>query len=336
MDIRFGHLEYLVLLWLVPLMVGLSIYSFARKRRALELFADVNLHERLTPNVSRARQKLKAALVIGGVFFIICALIEPQYGVYYKEMHSKGRDIVIVLDTSRSMLAEDVSPNRLERAKLAISDLVDKLRSKRGDRIALVTFAGNASVRCPLTLDYAFFSQMLSDVDTRTQARGGTAIGDAIRKATQTFDDKLKRFKDVILITDGEDHDSYPIEAAKEAAAKGISIHTVGIGDPAGAKIPVVEDGRRTFLQHDGRTVLSKLGESTLREIALLTRGAYVPAGTKAFSLDEVYEEKIEKKEGRETSQKTLERHHNRYQWVLIIAFALLAAEPLVSERKRT
>lgn len=331
----FGHLEYLVLLWLVPLMAGLSMFSLARKRRALELFADATLHEHLLGTVSRARQKLKAALAVAGVFFIICALIEPQYGIYYKEMHSRGRDIIIVLDTSRSMLAEDVSPSRLERAKLAISDLVDKLRSRRGDRIALVTFAGNASVRCPLTLDYAFFGRMLADVDTRTQARGGTAIGDAIRKATNAFDDKLKNFKDVILITDGEDHDSYPVEAAETAAQQGITVHTVGIGDPSGARIPVMTDGRRGFLEHDGEPVMSKLGESTLRTIALETGGAYVPAGTKAFSLDEVYEEKIAKKEGRETEQKTLERRTNRYQWVLVVAFVLLAVEPLVSERKR-
>jgi len=335
MDIRFGHLEYLILLWLVVGLAVLSIYAFARKRRALELFASAGLSARLTANVSRARQQMKAVLIIAGAFFLITALIEPKWGVYWKEMHRRGRDIIIVLDVSRSMLAEDVTPCRLERAKLAVSDLVEKLRDSRGDRIALVTFAGNTSVKCPLTLDYAFFNQMLSDVGVQSQARGGTMIGDAIRKATDTFDDKLKNYKDVILITDGEDHDSYPIDAAKAAAEKGICIHTVGLGDPAGAKIPIRQGSRGSFLEYKGQPVMTKLGEEVLQQIALQTDGAFVPARTKDFLLDEVYQQKIATKEGRETEQTKRERYTNRYQWFLVIGLILLVAEPLISERKK-
>jgi len=335
MDVRFGHLEYLSLLWVVAALGAASIYCFAKKRRALAVFASAELHNRLTASVSLGRQRLKAIMLVAGAFFIACALIQPKWGVYWKEMHRKGRDIVIALDTSRSMLAEDVTPSRLKRAKLAVFDLVDKLRSKHGDRIGLVTFAGNAAMKCPLTLDYAFFNQMLGSVDTRSQARGGTMIGDGIRKAMAGFDDKLKNYKDVILITDGEDHNSYPIDAAKLAKNAGISIHTVGIGDPAGAKVPVTVEGKRIFLTHDAKPVMSKLGESTLADIALLTDGAFVPARTKAFSLDEIYEEKIAKKEGRETEQTKRERYTNRYQWFLALGFLLLAGEPLISERKR-
>ena len=336
MDIRFGHLEYLILLWLVIGLAGLSIYAFARKRRALELFAASGLSARLTANVSRARQRVKAVLIIAGAFFLVASLIEPKWGVYWKEMHRRGRDIIIVLDVSRSMLAEDVTPSRLERAKLAVTDLVEKLRDTHGDRVALVTFAGNTSVKCPLTLDYAFFNQMLADVGVLSQARGGTMIGDAIRKATETFDDKLKNYKDVILITDGEDHDSYPIDAAKAAAEKGICVHTVGLGDPAGARIPIRQGNRGSFLEYQGQPVMSKLGEEVLQQIALQTNGAFVPARTKAFSLDEVYQQKIATKEGRETEQTRRERYTNRYQWFLAIGLILLAVEPLISERKKS
>ena len=335
MDIRFGHLEYVSLLWLVIGLAGLSIYAFSRKRKALALFASSELHARLTANVSRARQRMRAVLFILGAFFIVCALVEPKWGVYWKEMHRRGRDIIIVLDVSKSMLAEDVTPSRLERSKLAITDLVEKLRDRHGDRISLVTFAGNASVKCPLTLDYAFFNQMLNDVNVQSQARGGTLIGDAIRKATESFDDRLKNYKDMILITDGEDHDSYPVDAAKAAAEKGICIHAVGIGDPSGAKIPVVESGQRKFLEYEGQPVMSKLGVEVLQQIALQTGGAFVPAKTKAFSLDEVYQQKIATKEGRETEQTRRERYTNRYQWFLVIGLVLLMAEPLISERRR-
>ena len=336
MDIRFGHLEYLILLWLVIGLAVLSIYAFARKRKALELFASAGLSARLTGNVSRARQRLKAVLIIAGAFFLVAALIQPQWGVYWKEMHRRGRDIIIVLDVSRSMLAEDVTPSRLERAKLAVSDLVEKLRQNHGDRVALVTFAGNTSVKCPLTLDYAFFSQMLADVGVQSQARGGTMIGDAIRKATETFDDKLRNYKDVILITDGEDHDSYPVDAAKAAAEKGICIHTVGLGDPAGARIPIRQGARGSFLEYQGQPVMSKLGEEVLQQIALQTNGAFVPARTRDFSLDKVYQQKIATKEGRETEQTRRERYTNRYQWFLAIGLILLAVEPLISERKKS
>ena len=335
MDIRFDHIEYLSLLWLVIGLAGLSIYAFSRKRKALALFASSELHARLTANVSRGRQRLKAIFFIAGALFIVCALIEPKWGVYWKEMHRRGRDIIIVLDVSRSMLAEDVTPSRLERSKLAITDLVEKLRDRHGDRVALVTFAGNATVKCPLTLDYAFFNQMLSDVNAQSQARGGTLIGDAIRKASESFDDRLKNYKDMILITDGDDHDSYPEDAAKAAAAKGICIHAVGIGDPSGSRVPVVEGGRRTFLEYEGKVVMSKLGVQVLQQVALLTGGAFVPAKTKAFSLDEVYQQKIATKEGRETEQTKRERYTNRYQWFLVLGFILLVAEPLISERRR-
>ena len=335
MGIRFGHIEYLSLLWLVFAMAALSVYASWRKRQGLAAFAAVGLHGRLTANVSRGRQRLRQGLVILGVFFIIVALIEPRWGVYYKEMHRRGRDIVIVLDVSRSMLAEDVSPSRLERAKQAINDLVETLREKHGDRIALVTFAGNASVKCPLTLDYAFFSQMLAEANVHSQARGGTMIGDAIRKAVEAFDDKLKNYKDVILITDGEDHESYPIDAAKAAAEKGICIHTVGLGDPAGARIPIVEGGRRKFIEHDGQIVMSRLGEEVLQQIAVHTGGTFVPARTRLFSLDDIYHQKIAVKEGRETEQTKQERFTNRYQWFLLVGFLLLAIEPLIPERKR-
>jgi len=334
MNIRFDHLEYLGLLWLAVAMVGFSIYAFAKKRKALALFASAELHRRLTARVSRGRQWLKAIVFIAGVVFTIAALVGPRWGSYWKEVHRRGRDIVIVLDLSRSMLAVDGGEvkSRLELAKDGIRNLVDEIRAGHGDRVALVTFAGNSSVKCPLTLDYAFFSRMLDDAAPGSQAQGGTLMGDAIRKAASVFDDKLKNYNDMILITDGEDHDSYPLDAASKAwETKGTAIYTVGLGSAAGSKVPA---GNGSWVEYEGQPVISKLGESTLRQIALNTHAAYVPPHL-ASRLQEVYREKITVKEGRETEQTRREWYTSRYQWFLVVAFALLAVEPLVSERKR-
>ena len=175
---------------------------------------------------------------------IVVALTEPKWNPQPQQIRRKGRDVVILLDTSRSMLAEDIKPNRLERSKIAISDLLEVLA---GDRVAIVTFAGNATVKCPLTQDYAFVRMALADISTESTSRGGTLIGDAIRKAAEeVFDKQSRQYKDLILITDGEDHDSFPVEAAKKAAKEGVRIIAIGLGDDAtGSRIPITGPERR-------------------------------------------------------------------------------------------
>ena len=251
-------------------------------------------------------------------------------------MERRGRDVVFLLDVSRSMLAEDLAPNRMERAKLAIGDAVEKLE---GDRVGLVVFAGTAVVKCPLTLDYGFFHMMLEEVDTDSIARGGTLIGDALRKVLDdVFDDQLKQYKDVILITDGEDHDSFPVEAAKTAGERGVRLLAIGLGDEnEGRRIPITDDnGRKTFLKYEGQEVWTKLDGDALREMVNATAGGqYLNVATGNIDLGDVYQRLIASAEKRDLESKTIKRYDERFQLFLGVALVLLCCEMLISERLR-
>lgn len=242
--------------------------------------------------------------------------------------------MMILLDVSRSMLVEDIAPNRLERAKSDIKDLVEILHREGGHRIGLVAFAGRASLQCPLTLDYAFFLQKLNAVGPSTAGRGGTLIGDAIRQALHAFGTLEYNYKDIILITDGEDHESFPLEAAQAAAEKHISIYTVGIGDPnTGSPIPVQNaQGERTYVRYDGREVESRMRENLLLQIAERTGGAYVPAGVRAIELDRIYADYIAPKARRDLDVAARERYVHRFQWFLLAGLILLGIEIYVQE----
>jgi Ca-activated chloride channel family protein len=233
------------------------------------------------------------------------------------------------------MLAEDLAPNRLERAKLAINDVIDTLD---GDRVGLVAFAGTAAIKCPLTLDYGFFRMMLGNISTASITRGGTMIGDAIRTVLdQVLDSQEKQFKDIVLITDGEDHESFPLEAAKEAAAKGVRLFIVGLGDEnEGKRIPITDaSGRRTFMQYKGQEVWSRLDADTLREMALATPGGrYLNVATGTIDLGEVYLQLIGSAEKRELEEETIEKYEEKFQIFLGIAFLLLSIEAVISERR--
>jgi len=248
---RFAALAYAHFLWLLPALLGLYIYAFARKRQALAEFLDVVLTPRLVPTLSRVRQWCKALCLIATVGCLVLALMQPQWGQEWQEVQRQGRDLMIVLDVSRSMLAEDIVPNRLARAKSDIKDLVQVLQKEGGHRVGLVVFAGQSSLQCPLTLDYGFFLQQLNQAGPHTVPRGGTLIGDAIRKALGAFGPLANNYRDIILITDGEDHDSFPLEAAKAAAAEQVSLYTIGVGDAvSGSRVPVAETtGQRTYVQ---------------------------------------------------------------------------------------
>ena len=218
---RLGNEDVVWLVFVVLfLLVPVYLWSFWRKRKALSVLATVEMLGKINISVSFGRQIFKACLLLVGFLFVIIALTQPGWNPKPKKVSRMGRDIVVLLDTSRSMLAEDIRPNRLKRAKIAIADLLEDLN---GDRIGLITFAGNSVVKCPLTQDYGFVRMALEEVTTESTSRGGTLIGDAIRKATnEVFDQQTRKYKDVILITDGEDHDSFPVEAAEKAAAEGV------------------------------------------------------------------------------------------------------------------
>ena len=245
--------------------------------------------------------------------------------------------MVILLDTSRSMLAEDIKPSRLERSKIAIGDLLEVLA---GDRVAIITFAGNATVKCPLTQDYAFVRMALADISTESTSRGGTQIGDAIRKAAdEVFDKQSREYKDLILITDGEDHDSFPVQAAQKAAKDGVRIIAIGLGDDAtGSRIPITgPNGQATFLKYKGQEVWSKLDSDTLREVAYATEGGKylsVAPGT-TMDLGRIYQDLIASAEGRELESMTMMKYDEKFQIFIGLAIVLLMSEVLVSERKR-
>ena len=333
-DIQFDHKEYVHFLWLVPLLASVFMYGFWRKQRGLRLFASINLLDALVPRVSFARQYAKAALVLLTLAFIALALTGPRWGVYFAEVHRKGVDIIIALDVSRSMLAEDIAPNRLERAKLVIGDLLEQLE---GDRIGLVTFAGDAVKKCPLTINYGSFKMSLSEVDIYSSPRGGTLLGDAIRQGRECFVDRVKDHKVIILISDGEEHETdYPVEAARSAYEEsGIVVCTVGIGDVrTGARIPIVKDGRKTFLKYDDQEVWSRMNPGTMQEMAVVGGGMYLPAETSDFDLGTVYDWIRNKLEVVEFEAQFTQRHYAQFQWFAGIALLILVLEMLMTDRK--
>ncbi len=333
---RFAALPYVYLLWLVPALLALYIYAFVRKRQALALFMDPELVSRLLADVSRARQWVKAICLIAAVGCLALALMQPQWGKRWQDVPRRGRDLMILLDVSRSMLARDVIPNRLQRAKIDIKDLVQVLHQEGGHRLGLVVFAGRASLQCPLTLDYAFFLQKLNQVGPETVGRGGTLIGDAIRRALHGFGTLEHNYKDIILITDGEDHESFPLEAAKAAAQAQVSIYAIGLGDPrVGTRIPARDDPEKpAFVQYQGQDVSTKMREDLLLEIARITGGAYVPAGTRSIELDRIYMENLAPKARRDLDVAARERYVHRFQWFVLAGFLLLVVEMLIPERK--
>ncbi len=336
-NMDFGNYEAIWLLFAVPFLIGAYIWCFWRKACALKVLAHTEMLKKINDSVSVKKQIFKACLLIGAFASIVVALTEPKWNPQPMEIKHKGRDIAILLDTSRSMLAEDLRPNRLERSKLAIADLLEVLQ---GDRIAIVTFAGNASVKCPLTQDYAFVRMALADISTESTQRGGTLIGDAIRKATtEVFDTTSREFKDLILITDGEDHDSFPEKAAEKAGADGVRIIAIGLGsETEGARIPVTgPDGRKTFLKYQNEEHWSKVDGDMLRKVVYATDGgkylSVEPGET--FNLDEIYLDLIASAQKRELESTTMMKYDEKFQIFLALAAILIVWEALTSERKK-
>ena len=332
-----GNDNALWLLFVVPaVLIPAYVWYFWRKARTLRVLASSEMLRKINSTVSLQKQVLKAALLIVAFVSIVLALTEPKWNPQPQQIRRRGRDVAILLDTSKSMLADDIKPNRLERSKLAISDLLEVLR---GDRVAIVTFAGNATVKCPLTQDYAFVRMALADISVESTSRGGTMIGDAIRKAAdEVFDKQSREFKDLILITDGEDHDSFPVEAAKKAAEEGIRIIAVGLGDDAtGSRIPITgPNGEKTFLKYKGQEVWSKLDSDMLREVAYATNGAHLSVSPGMdMDLGKIYNDLIASAEKRELESVTMMKYDEKFQIFIALAIVLLIGEVLIGERKR-
>ncbi|MBN1764413.1 MAG: VWA domain-containing protein [Sedimentisphaerales bacterium] len=335
-ELRLANYQALWLLWLVPVLAGLYAWSFYRKRQVLRQFATHEMLRRINVNVSVKRQIAKAALMLTAVLVLIIALTQPGWNPRPEKIQRKGRDIVVILDVSKSMLAEDLYPNRLERAKLEISELLDVLE---GDRVGIIAFAGSSVLKCPLTGDYGFIRLALSEIDTNSVSKGGTMIGDAIRMATEdVFDKKERDFKDIILITDGEDHGSFPDKAAEKAAQEGIRIFAIGLGDEnEGKRIPITgANGQKTFLKYNGREIWSKLDADALRKIVFATPGGkYINWGTGAFSLQKFYLDVIAASGRKELESTTALRYDEKFQIFIALAIGLLVIEAWISERKK-
>ncbi|MHC4623390.1 MAG: VWA domain-containing protein [Planctomycetota bacterium] len=336
-----GNDRALWFLFTVPaVLVPAYAWCFWRKANMLKILASSQMLKKINISVSLRKQILKAFLLVAAFISIVVALTEPKWNPQPQRIKRKGRDVVILLDTSRSMMAEDIKPSRLERSKIAISDLLETLQ---GDRIAIVTFAGNATVKCPLTQDYAFVRMALADISTESTSRGGTMIGDAIRKvATDVFDRQSREFKDIILITDGEEHEGYesfPEQAAEKAAAEGIRIIAIGLGDEnEGSRIPITgPDGERSFLKYKGEEVWSRLDGDLLRKIVYTTKGGKflsVEPG-KTFDLGEIYEGLIASAEKRELESATMIKYDEKFQIFIALGIVLIVCEALISERKK-
>jgi Ca-activated chloride channel family protein len=321
---------------MVPFLIALLIYAWQRRRRALEIFIDSGLLDRIHISASTSKRNWQAVALLVAMMLVIFAMARPAWNPKPETVERRGRDVVFLLDVSNSMLAEDLVPNRLERAKLAIRDCVERLQ---GDRVALVAFAGTAAIKCPLTLGYGFFQMMLEDVSIDSIARGGTMIGDAIRKImTDVFDDQVKEYKDIILITDGEDHDSFPVEAARKAGDRGVRLLAIGLGDEnEGRRIPVTnENGQKTFLKYKGQEVWTKLDADTLRKMVNATPGGrYFNVATGAIDLGNVYMQLVASAEKKALESETIKRYEEKFQIFLAIGFLLLCIEMVTSDRKK-
>ena len=325
--IIFAHSQYLLLLLLIPFFfLGLALWMGARRRRLRKL-GDEALVNELMPSWSRSKRWVRAVLYSLAFFFFVIGLSRPQIGAKLKEYKVKGAEIMVVLDVSNSMLAQDYSPNRLERAKLAISRITDRLQ---GDRIGLIIFAGSSFVQLPITSDYVSAKLFLSNISTESIPIQGTAIGDAINTAVKSFSAQSENSRAIIVITDGENHEDDAVAAATQAAEAGVKVYTIGVGSVEGQPIPM--DGG-LLKDKEGNIVVTKLDEDTLKEIAQAGGGAYVHAGNDEFGLTPIVND-IKKMQEEEYSSVVFEEYDEQFMYFLGIALALFVLEMLIGERR--
>jgi Ca-activated chloride channel family protein len=326
------HLEFLYLILpLTAVWLVLALYSDRRRHRAREAFVAQAMWSRILPEESRLRFWTKLGLTEIAIVMGLMALAGPRYGTQYEDVVARGSDLYVLIDVSRSMLADDVLPTRLGRAKADVSALVNQLE---GERVGLIAFAGQAVVKCPLTVDYDSFRRALDELDPESAPRGGTAIGDAIRKALEVFHAQADRDQAILLITDGDDQESYPLEAAAIAAERHVTVFAVGLGDAnQGARVPQ-KTNDKTFLEYKGEQVWSKLDSHLLEEIALKTSGVYVPAGTRAYDLGELYAQHLRGRQANDAASQKRIRRSEQFQIFLALALAALLLDLCITTNR--
>ena len=326
---RFAYPEYLWLLWLLPLLVAVWVAAGQLARRRLNRFGRLETIRPLMPDASTGRRRLKFILFLTAFALLTLALARPQLGSKLREVESRGIEMMLVVDVSNSMLAEDFQPNRLERTKYAIDKLFDGLKQ---DRVGLVVFAGDAVVQLPITSDYRMAKAFAKRIDPSLVPVQGTAIGKALSQALMSFSGETEEnhSRVVILITDGENHEDDALAAARRAAEMGIRIYTIGIGTPEGAPIQI---GGEFIKDEKGDMVVSKLNEEMLAQIADITGGAYVRSSKQSIGLDEIVKS-INEMEQSELSVMRFEEFNEQYQYLLLAAIVLLLAEFLLLDRR--
>jgi Ca-activated chloride channel homolog len=329
---RFAHPEYLNALYIIPVLVLLAWYLGRNRKKLLDKFVSRKLQPVIMPAYSKTKSWLKFSIILLALSSLILAAANPQVGTKMEEVKQTGIDVFILLDVSTSMLAQDIKPSRLEKAKYQISNLIRRLQ---GDRIGLIIFSGAAYVQIPLTTDYSAANLFLNAVDVNSVPQAGTAIGPAITLATESFNYKTPTQKVIIAITDGEDHEGDVIEAVNNAVSKEIKVYTIGLGSPEGTPIPVYNNGQPAGFKkdNDGNPILTKLDEATLRQIASAGKGKYFRGSNYEDELDLIYRD-LAKLDKTEFGVKKVTDYEDRFYYFLAPAILLLLLEFFISEKK--
>jgi Ca-activated chloride channel homolog len=329
---RFANPEYFSALAIIPVLIILYVLFRLRRKKAIRAFGNPDILAPLMPNASNTRQGLKFLFILLAIVLIVVGLARPQFGAKLEKVKREGVEIIIALDVSNSMMAEDIQPNRLERAKRAISRLTERLSN---DKIGLIVFAGDAYVQIPITTDYSSAKLFLSAINTSIVPKQGTAIGSAINLASKSFTPSGESSKAIIIITDGENHEDDPVEMAKIAQKNGIIVHTIGMGLPQGAPIPMINaSGQKDFRRDkSGQVVVTKLDEKTLQEIAVSGGGKYIRANNTEVGINAIFDE-INKMQKTELESRVYSEYNDQFFYFLLAALALLAIEFFVLERK--
>ena len=326
---RFEHPEFLYLLLILPVLIVFYIYTIIRKRKAIKRYGNLLLMKELMPDVSYKRQNLKFWLTFGAIAMVIIVIAGPQFGSKLETVKRQGVEIMVCLDVSNSMLAEDVSPNRLDKAKSILSRLTDGFTD---DKVGLIVFAGEAFTQLPITSDYISAKMFLSSIDPSMVSTQGTAIGAAINLAMRSFTPDESSDKTIILITDGENHEDDAVSAAQAAAEKGIHVNIVGMGDPQGAPIPV--GGSSDYMRDNaGNVVITKLNEQMCQEIAAAGSGLYVRADN-TNAAQRALEREIDKMDKSELESKVYSEYDEQFQIFAWIALFLLLIEFFTMDRR--
>ncbi len=331
---KWGASAYFVGLWLIPVLALLFHALIKQRRRRLESLAEAGVLTQLISGWRPEQARSKSILWLLAFSLCLVALARPQWGFHWQEIKRRGLDILVVMDTSRSMLAEDIKPNRLQQAKWGVRDLVQKLN---GDRIGLVAFAGSSFLQCPLTIDYAAFLMTLDDVHSGLIPRGGTAITQALRTALNSFEKNAQADRAIVLITDGDDHEGNPLDLVDELKKQNIRVFCIGIGSREGELIPDAgEDGHASFFKdRQGNVVKTSLQEDVLERLALSTGGAYVRSLPGDTGLEKIFDQGLATLKREEGDAKMIRAYEDRFGWFVAAALLLLFIEAALPQRRR-